>query len=71
MIEIDFGLILQKIDTESRKRVTLSDVSRHTGISIVTLSRIKTGRVKRVRRSTVERILAAYPFLSLEEFQSS
>lgn len=71
MIEIDFGLVLQKIDTESRKRVTLSDVSRRTGISIVTLSRIKTGRVKRVRRSTVERILAAYPFLSLEEFQSS
>ena len=71
MIEIDFGLVLQKIDTESRKRVTLSDVSLRTGISIVTLSRIKTGRVKRVRRSTVERILAAYPFLSLEEFQSS
>ena len=71
MLEINFDAVLARLDTQFKKRITLSDISRVTGIGIVTLSRIKTKKVKRVRRSTVERILAAYPFLSLEEFQSS
>lgn len=69
MNEINFGNVLSRIDREFGKRVALTDIARRTGLSIVTLSRIKTGRTKHVRSATICKIIAAYPFVTFEDFE--
>ena len=67
---IDLNRVLSIIDQKERKRVSLSEIARNTGISIVTLSRIKNGRVASVRASTIARICASYPYLIKADFES-
>ena len=68
MIQINLSEILAKIDRGLQKRATLTKVAQDTGLSIVTLSRIKNKRTLNVRGSTIAFFLTAYPFLRLSDF---
>ena len=53
MIKVNLDKILNE------KKTTLSELAQKTGISIVNLSNIKTGKIKAIRFSTLEAICIA------------
>ena len=63
MIKVKLDKILNE------KETTLSELSKKTGISIVNLSNIKTGKIKAIRFSTLEAICVALKCRPSEMFE--